>query len=85
MINQKKVSNKYYNNSKIVEKFANRDAIDKFLNYLPFFIKWPLRFYYSIFKKGLKNPVYLGILFVWFVFLKKTVRTNLEDTYRYKY
>ena len=81
MINQKVVSNK----PRSVEKFASKSTVDTFLDYMPIFIRIPLKFYYSIFKKGLKNPIYLGLLFAWFVFMKKTVRTNLEDTYRYKY
>ena len=73
MINQKVVSNR----SRSVEKFASKtSAIDSFLDYLPFFIKIPLKFYYSIFKKGLKNPIYLGALFAWFVFMKKTWKRN---------
>ena len=81
-----KFSNKKKNK---IEKFSNRsnrqDFIDKAISFLPFFLKWPMQFYYSIFKKGWDNPIYWGVLFIWFVFMKKTVRTNLEDTYRYRY
>ena len=86
MINQKELR-KYSNKSRSVEKFASSkpQGLAKIVDMMPFFIKIPLQFYYSIFKKGLKNPIYLGLLFVWFVFMKKAVRINLEDTYRYKY
>lgn len=75
-----------------VEKFSSssrqsnrEDIIDKAISYLPFFLKYPLQFYYSLFKKGWENPIYWGILFAWFVFMKKTVRINLEETYRLRY
>mgnify|MGYP001215605716 CR=1 FL=1 len=75
-----------------IEEFASKKRkknkkgiIDKFIGFLPFFIRWPVQLYYYIFKKGLRNPIYLALLFLWFMFMKKTVRTNLEDTYRYKY
>ena len=83
MINQKELR-KYSNKSRSVEKFASSKStgLAKFVEMLPFFIKIPLQFYYTIIKKGSKNPIYLGALFVWFVFMKKTVRINLEDSYR---
>tara|TARA_E500000178_G_C16575461_1_gene553655 strand:- start:60 stop:314 length:255 start_codon:yes stop_codon:yes gene_type:complete len=73
------------NKEEFLGSSRRKDIIDKFLDQLPFFISWSLKLYYNIFKEGFKNPVYWVALFTWFVIMKKIVRVNLEDTYKYSY
>ena len=64
-----------------------KDSVEKILDYFPFFVKWPIQTYYNLYKEGIKRSgidraIIFSFLFIWFVFVKKTVRINLEDSYR---
>ena len=72
------------NNSQIKENFASsKSFIDGILWYLPFFIRWPLKFFIWVFSKGLSNPLYLVGLFILFTFIKRFVRNNTFEWSNY--
>ena len=59
--------------NKIVEKFG---MVDNALSFLPFFVRYPLMFFLYLLQKSLTNPLYLLVLFVLFMIIKRVVRTH---------
>jgi|TARA_B100000524_G_scaffold339097_1_gene231114 hypothetical protein len=69
----------FKNNSQIKENFDSSKSasfIDGILWYLPFFVKWPIKFFFWAFFKGLTNPIYIIGLFILFTVIKRVVKNN---------
>ena len=58
---------------KVVEKFG---MIDDTLSFFPFFVRYPLMFFLYLLQKSLFNPLYLLVLFVLFMVIKRVVKTH---------
>ena len=91
MINNKEITKKYFNN-RIIEGFSKsrklkKTYLDKLIDLFPFFVRWPIQFFYNIWKQAVQNKKWYLLIFLFFAFtyIKKIVRTNLQDTYRYRY
>ena len=92
-INKKRVTStnsarkmKTINNSQIKENFASsrsQGLIDGLLLYLPFFVRWPVKFFFWAFFKGLTNPLYLLGLFILFTVIKRVVKNNTFEWSNY--
>lgn len=76
-------SRKPKNESKKKKKSNSESLIDGLLWYLPFFVRWPVKFFFWAFFKGLTNPLYLLGLFVLFTVIKRVVKNNTFEWSNY--
>ena len=60
-----------------------KGLIEGLLWYFPFFVRWPLQFFYWMIKKGFSNPLYIAGLFIIFTIIKRVVKNNTFDWSNY--
>lgn len=65
------------------KKSRSDSLIDEILLFLPFFVRWPVKFFFWAFFKGLTNPLYLLGLFVLFTVIKRVVKNNTFEWSNY--